>query len=540
MAGRMDVIVRVLEGPLATQGDLRLKGPLIELGTRPSPGGLTLPGRGIDGVHARISVRSDGYAEVVPVGRNPVRLAPHIHVTWRQLVPLPEPAALHPGAVVYLGNPGRGTPILIVSIEGMQWTGGRIGTTADDVASVGVTGASTPARPARHIRPAALGVGVLGCGLAATLVLTAGLVLWPLVLPPERDVLGPVVEGEEYYQAADPAESRWVEEPRNLKGLEGAWERFVVRPSAEAAERAGEDPADRLARESWDEAAFEHFAASAERHALANRFWRRLETVRGTYAQVLTEVRKAGLPEVFAAIPFTESRYRSDLQSVSCAKGWWQFMPEVAVRHGLRVERCEIERASGPFTWNPEPGAPARRRKAPYLDDSSGSWECILSRCAVDQRTDLEHSTRAALESLTEAWEDPAIRRSGAAVLNTLVAHNAGLDDSRFQQPRKTNVRPALEAWRRAHPDAPVHHFYGANLTCASDPSATGTCGGHLPAQAQRYGYSVVAHHWLAACYYGRNPTADTEAVFADYVDAAAAREESWCQMVRPPSASGL
>ena len=50
------------------------------------------------------------------------------------------------------------------------------------------------------------------------------------------------------------------------------------------------------------------------------------------YGKVVLGLRQAGLPEVFAAIPYQESRYSANARSEVCAEGYWQFMPEVAHR----------------------------------------------------------------------------------------------------------------------------------------------------------------------------------------------------------------
>lgn len=538
--GRLDVVLRALDGPLANHGELRLKGPLVEIGAGPAPGGLAVPVRGLASVHVRISVRPDGQAEVVPVGTNQARVAPHAKVSWNRIDPVRGAVLLNQGGVMYLGPVGRGVTLELVRLEGMDWTAGRVGSTAADVASKAVSAGAAPARRAVRIAPATVGVGVVGCGfgVAAIALTVAVLIAFPPITRVDR--LGPRIDGEELYEVAPLDESAWAREPAAQRGVAGAWERFVVRPSADAADAVGADTGDVLRPDSWDRTAFEYFVASGERHLGAWAFWRRLETAKEEYAQVLGELRRADLPEVLAAIPFTESRYRPRELSPVCARGWWQFMPEVAVRHGLQVSDCRITRVTGErVRWDPKPGSPARFKNAPYLDRTGPSPRCVL-QCGIDEREELVASTRAAIADLRVAWDDEELRQSGAAVMTTILSHNAGYDDSRFGRARRTNVLPAYRAWSRTRGLQPTHHFYGANLTCPEDRQARGTCGGHVPAEAQRYGFTVVAQHWLAACYYGQNhATGELASAFETYQQAALA-DDGFCHLVDVPRPSDL
>ena len=53
---RWDIVLRFLSGPLALQGDLVLRGPVVRLGANPGPGGLSLDGyRGVDDRQAVIT-----------------------------------------------------------------------------------------------------------------------------------------------------------------------------------------------------------------------------------------------------------------------------------------------------------------------------------------------------------------------------------------------------------------------------------------------------------------------------------------------------
>ena len=132
------------------------------------------------------------------------------------------------------------------------------------------------------------------------------------------------VKGVELVLRVD--ESVEVEE-EVLDGLRGPFMDFVVRPNAEAASD------DSLKEErNWDMRYFEFVSRSVVMHAQSKAFWARLEQVKDDYAYVVQELQAADLPEIFAAIPYHESQYRSSNQSPACAEGYWQFQPEVANR----------------------------------------------------------------------------------------------------------------------------------------------------------------------------------------------------------------
>jgi len=123
-------------------------------------------------------------------------------------------------------------------------------------------------------------------------------------------------------------------------------------------------------------------------------------------------LRRAGLPEVFAAIPYQESRYQRDLQSPVCARGYWQFMPEVAYRVDVdsdlefRVQKCRF-RGRPDVVWSPHLKTPPMNVlvNGEYME----AGQCMLDRCEVDDRSDIEKSTDAAIFTLGEAYRDPAI-----------------------------------------------------------------------------------------------------------------------------------
>jgi hypothetical protein len=207
-----------------------------------------------------------------------------------------------------------------------------------------------------------------------------------------------------------------------------------------------------------------------------------------------------------AAIPYQESRYKPDLTSVVCAKGFWQFMPEVALRverkGGLdfKVRDCTLTGLD--VKWNPTllaPPTPVRKR-ADYVDQE----QCLIQRCNVDDRTDLVKSTEAAAYTLGEAWEDDTIAASGSAVQITIASHNAGYDDNRFGIRSRSNLLPAYKTWIKKYGANMGPKFYGSNITTRSHEEKSWN-GSVMPTETQHYVYSIVAQHFLAVCYYAQN-----------------------------------
>ena len=104
-----------------------------------------------------------------------------------------------------------------------------------------------------------------------------------------------------------------------------------IRPNAEAASD------DSLKEErQWDMRYFEFVSRSVVVHAQSKAFWARLEQVKDDYAYVVQELQAADLPEIFAAIPYHESQYRSSNQSPACAEGYWQVSAGSGQSYGVR------------------------------------------------------------------------------------------------------------------------------------------------------------------------------------------------------------
>ena len=285
-----------------------------------------------------------------------------------------------------------------------------------------------------------------------------------------------------------------------------AYDVYLTRPNAAAAAWP-ELETDASLR---DARLLERVAAEVESLGRDERFWRQIEKVVEPYHQVLQAVRAAGLPEVTAAIPYHEALFHSKAVSPVCAAGPWQLMPEVARRVGVEVRDCVVEGAAE--AWSPTRGipAPGGAQSSVYVAKEGGP-RCLLRGCAVDERTDLAQSTRGALALLTEAWEHPLVRASGAAVQATVLSYNLGLDDARFEEKADSSVNlvPAYTAHLAAVGQDRDPLFVGRNLTCvganSDEAGVSGTCGGHITNQAQHYVHTVIAVHMLASCYYARH-----------------------------------
>lgn len=523
---RYDVVLKALTGPLASMGEQKFQGPLVRIGTNPGPGGMKLTGyRGVDARQAVITAYGEGEATIGPVGNNPVRMAPHEHVNWKEIDPLTGPEYMNDGCAIHLGPVNRGCTLKFVRVEKLGvWTAGRVGSASDSVKAVEVSEPvaaarkAAPQRSVARIAAATLPIWFFGCFGILVVTISAAAIIISYVGEAEVTALGPVVEGEEYYEFVDPSKSKMDE--KTLEGLQEPFRRFVAQPSAERAKKAGmletaaiTDPA------RWDDRFFQYTSASVEQHVKSKSFFRRIDVVRKQYAMVLRSLRKAGLPEAIGALPYTESRYRPDLQSYVCAKGYWQFMPEVAYRlemsNGLdfKVRDCQLRRPDGStFTWSPSTQAPPAPvlKKGPYIDqniEGTGPERCMIpvqGGCRRDDRTDMKRSTEAAIVALKEPWDDDMIAGSGSAVVATILSHNGGYDDSRFGYRKSFNLLPAVTKWRKTKPESEWHKFYGQNIKCESKKSPN-FCGSLLAQETQHYGYTILAQHILAVCYYGKN-----------------------------------
>ncbi|MEO0606518.1 MAG: transglycosylase SLT domain-containing protein, partial [Myxococcota bacterium] len=312
-------------------------------------------------------------------------------------------------------------------------------------------GGPLPAHRVEPVRTSTAPVWFLGCAFVLAVgvsVTVLALALGVFATTQLRAGLGPRLEGEARFDSVSLADNDHLP----LEGFQAPFLDFVMRPNLEAVV----DPGRRAALEApdvWDDRLLRYVTASVERHARSWTFFDRLEAVRREYGEVVLAMRRSGLPDVFAAIPYQESQYERDATSTVCAHGYWQFMPEVAHRLGqggldFRVEDCRLDGSSA--LWTPTDVAPPPNAAAKAVYVKQGA--CRIQSCRVDDRADLDRSTTAAIRALREAWDDADLRASGALVQLTIASHNGGYDDARFgrRYAKPSNLRPAYLRWAKA------------------------------------------------------------------------------------------
>lgn len=509
---RWDVALKVLNGPLANSGEVVLRGPIVRLGADPGPGGLKLGGyRGLDARQCVITAYTGGTAAVAPVGANQVRLAPHPNVNWSEIDPVTGPQYLTPNCAIHLGPVGRGATIEFINCRRLgEWRAGVLASDRSDAPLRGQVPAAYDVRRAGQIASSQAPFWFLGC---TTLMATSAsalmgvIAIWWFTIE-HFEPLGPVEPGIEFYDSVDL--DKMKPDELLLEGLEQPYYKFVMEPNIVAAHAEGKgwESPDR-----WDQRFLQYTTASVERHVGSWAFFSRLDAVKNEYSKVVLALRQAKLPEVFAAIPYQESRYNASITSDVCAEGFWQFMPETAYRlssrEGLqfRVANCRF-RGNKSAAWTPSDPAPPPnvRANAVYMD----SGACQIERCDTDDRKNLELATNAALFTLKEAWNDPQIAASGSAVQLTITSHNSGYDDGRFgaKYKKKVNVRPAYLEFVKKNGNEQGIQFTGANIRCKTATERS-TCDAAYMAETQHYAYTIVAQHILAVCYYAQNYSGD-------------------------------
>lgn len=511
---RWDVVVKFTEGPLSFQGDIVCRGPVVRMGASPGPGGLKLEGyRALDDRQAVIQSYDGGTVSIAPVGTNQVRVAPYENVDWAEYPPIRGPVYLSPGAAVHLGPPGRGVTLIFVESRRLGvWEQNQILSESrlED-------GSQIKELDVERGRPPWFIPSVVMIGIS-----TAVAVLIYLIKPPEIQPIGPVDAGEEYYNFV---ETTTPLDPQLAEGLNQPFFDFVMKPNADAAsmqelKQVGQ----------WDARFYEYVKRSAQLHARAWKFWQRLEQVREHYAYVTKELRDTGLPEVFAGIPYQESRYNANSQSYVCARGWWQFMPEVAHRVGMKVSGCKLRGSQE--KWAPTGIVVPRNEKRVYFDPDLN--QCRIQECEVDQREDLQESTRGAIKLLAEAYSDEELKATGSIVQMTILSHNMGYDDGRYQPGRRAGVKWAWTKYAEAKKLEKAPDFYGQNILCTQpNLPPDEKCGSVLWKETQHYAYNIVAQHILAVCYYAKNY--GSEAAFDPWRQYD--RGEGYCKAFQTPSA---
>ena len=516
---RWDVILKFVDGPLSYQGDIVMRGPVVRIGASPGPGGLKLEGyRGLDDRQAVITAYDGGSVTVAPVGVHQVRTAPHEHVEWNEVLPIRGPVYLSPGDAIHFGPPGRGGTCVFVRSERLGvWQQQRILSEAaaptDQPAATDVKEIDAGGRFPWWIIPSMVGIGsIFTCSMGLLVFVVSQTQVTPI---------GPTEEGvasfdlHEQLEEMVKATSAVELDTKNFQLIEQAFANFVINPSAQAAgnEKLKND------KTQWDATLLKWVGQSVGVYGRAYAFYGRLDQISTDYAFVLTELRKNGLPDALAAIPYQESKYKAEPQSYVCAKGWWQFLPEIALQADMRVANCKFRGSDA--LWTPVRKAPVIKviENAEYMYNG----QCKITSCAVDERTDRDKSTKGAIKLLKEAYEDADLAASGAAVQLTIASHNCGYDNSRFEERRRNvyNIKHAYNDYRNEKKRQTAPDFIGQNMTCTTKEALAGSlgpndrCGGKMGKETQHYVYNILAQHILAACYYGQN-YADNPA-FADY-----------------------
>lgn len=506
---RWDVVLRFLNGPLMYQGDLVLRGPVIRIGANPGPGGLKMEGyRGLDDRQAVVTAYDGGTVSIAPVGPNQVRMAPHEHVDWNEVQPIRGPVFLSNGCAVHFGPPGRGATAVFVECRRLGvWQQGAILSEAagasPEIQESEVKELDAGKRFPWWIIPAFLSVLVTFLGALGILVF--------FIVRRDVQALGPTWEGKETYEFAEA-----LTEEVNLdlyKGVEQAYYEFVMKPNIAA---AGWKELEN--HEKWDKVLMQNVTRAEALHGKGWTFWTQLDNARDDYALVLGDLRKEGLPDVLAAIPFQESRYKDAKDVAYCARGYWQFQPEIAFQAGITVRDCKLRGSSS--LWSPTQPVPPRnlRENAVYTMND----RCLIDTCAVDDRGDIRQSTKGAMKLLGEVLADDELKFSGAVTQIAIASHNAGYNHSRFYTDGRVNKFNMLPAYREFVAEQKVERapdFIGANITCTEKGqigNQNNRCGGKLGSITQYYVPYVIAQHLLAVCYYGKNYADDNKA-FSDY-----------------------
>jgi len=532
---RWDAKIRLLHGPLSSQGDLILHGPVIRIGAHPGPGGLSLHDyRGLDARQAVITTYN-GEPQIEPVGSAQVRVAPHEHVDWTRVQALQEPALLTNGCAIHLGRPGRGATFRFVDCQPLGvWEQSRIQVVEDvelpeEVVSQRVISADRGV-PKWFVA----GLVFIGLGVVAGIAM-------PLLQSKiqKAESLKPAYWLEAGERIAEIRPEK-IEDYPELEGMDGAWEYFVARLNAKQAD----DLKYRKDTAFWDQRLKTFTSAYMRSVVRVWSFWKRLSEpeVVDAYEYIVLALRDAGMPEAAAGIPYHESQYFRPgyRNSIACAGGWWHFLPEVANRVGMQVKNCSLKDSDELYSARGKVPPPGIYQNAEYLNyDAYQEYQacaadrydaktnptgctkkkrstitrriCRIRSCATDDRNNLERSTEGAIELMREAWDDDLVRNSGAAVLITMAAHNGGWDDNVHRKRRgHSNLKGALLRWQKKEggPDNSFR-FLGHQTQCESKDQHTkdSACRKKtfVPPETQHYVYRTLAEHFVAVCYYARN-----------------------------------
>ena len=502
---RWDIEVLFFTPPLMMQGPIWYKGPVVRMGRNPGAGEMNLSSyQGVAELHATIEAYDGQTIMLSAIEPYEVRVAPHENVDWRHVYPISESVKLTAGDVIHLGSLERGCRFRFVQCRSFDWRQEQLGAVVNQEQDDFVhnrfggpkrIGSTVP----KWVVPTFLGTSTIFVAAVIALILSE-----PPVPP-----MGIEFEDEEPVLEFI-ADTKIDLDASILEGFEQPFEDFVMSYNAQKSGLAQlkNDP------RTWDEKYYEKTVYTVNEYSKYKKTWRVFEDALNDYNLVVSMLRKNDMPDVFAAIPVTETRYKAKLVSPVCAAGIWQFMPEVATRVDLNVEGCSFKAPSTVRDWRPKlkaPPLPSKREYMKILNTSDGvDYKCMISSCEEDDRIDVESSTEGAIELLKEVWEDDELSESGSVVQMAIVGHNVGYNDKPYGVRRSTNILPAYRKYMKKKRENGAH-FYGDNILCGpdKDPHKAGyyssLCGGVLPNQGQHYGYNVTAQHFLAVCYYAEN-----------------------------------
>lgn len=534
MKKRWDIEVRFLNGPLANHQIYTYQGPQINIGSNPGVGGMEIRRPMISPVHARIDCFAKGQVTIHPIEYAEVRVATHAHEDWTKMDPLYKPVPLMDGNVIYIGPLGHGIIFVFERVKTFDWQAEQMSSLVEQNNQIDVSlSQNTKAKTIRVSKypvwffPTL--IGMVSVTMAVLLVKVMN------IFAPEPPLFGRTMDGYYHHVVIDvnaPVEASLLE------GFKGPFADFVMRENEDASGIEGIFSNDTL----WDQKLYEMVVKTIKRTGSSNAFWKQLDEIQEEYAYVVTVLREADLPEVFAGVPYQETRYRRNEVSPVCAGGIWQFMPETGKRVGLNMKQCQLKDGG---SWEPKAiSPPSPIKNAEYVDHnaSEGKNSCKIIKCGVDERVDVEESTKAAVKLLNESFSDKDLRESGSVVQASILAHNAGLDDREYIGKIKwVNVYPAYQryiqsaAFKKKKRRNGVH-FYGDNIcpqTVKGQDGEANKCQSELWEETQHYGYRAIAYHILAVCYYANHYP--NEPAFKDWTKYA----EGYCKKLPVPPVEG-
>lgn len=548
---RWDIELDFLDGPMSKYGARWYQGDRsIELGRRPSPGGVDLSSYlGVADVHARIQAYSGNKVSLSPIQHHEIRVAEHENVDWNNIHPLRKPAFLTSGNVIHIGPLWNQCRIKLLQCRSFDWEEGRIASSVESSSNKYVRNVIKPNRVPSKVPPWFYPI----LGVMFTVSMAVIVVFVIKILEPDDITSGIWIPDviPDQFQEVEFAQQEVSES--DLDGFRKPLDEFIMCHNERIAKEEGEDIELCGAPDNWDKNFEKKTIAVLLQLSKYKDYWKVIHKAKPKYAQVLEALDEAKMPQVFAAIALQESRYKSNQVSPVCAGGIWQFMPEVALRVGLKVESCKMEKGNEPLPLKglvvPRPASYIGKTPRP---EGGVKYFCKLGRdgvgvrrCKKDERFDFAKSTQAAIRLFEEAWENPELRSSGSIVQITILAHNAGFDDAQFGKvSRPTCLLPAYKRYKKLKTrnggDFTGINFYGDNITCVGKDAHkdyNSLCNGFLPNQTQQYGYRVVAKHLLSVCYYAKN--FGNEPYFSEWKKKYVG-EGRYCDLIKVPEVDSL